>query len=216
MFSPHFFLVSLICTLPAFITAAPSHALLDSAAASDHATPGSSADAASYSVARCTAALKSVENGDEKQKTCYPFSSLYHTPPKQICSCLDQTVNASKKVAGRCTPKRDAKAPHKFSKNDIYAGWSNSAAANAACSKSKQGNTCIEQIPMINQIVQLGEEGADLPNKIGCEEPCFKQLYKACDGKGDLAPTLYFYGGEMTIQDVFDSWKKHCKWDEQE
>lgn len=217
MFSLHLFLFSLICALPASTTAAPDYALPGSEAiVSDNSVPESIAAAPDYDSSRCTAATKSVENGCEKSKTCYKFSNLFYTPPEQICSCLDQTVGASKKVAGECASTRDEKAPYKFSPNDVYVGWSNKDAANAACSKCKEGIICIKQIGQILIHVQtekLGIKVTDMPNKIKCEEPCFKQLYKSCDGKGDLAPTLYFYGGGMT-QDVFASWKKYCKWDD--
>lgn len=205
MFSLHLFLLSVICTFPASTTASSNYIL-----------PGSVAAAPDYDSNRCTAATKSAGRGCAQEQTCYKLSDLYNTPPKKLCSCLDQTVNASKKVAKACASKRDGKGPYKFFPNDVYVGWSNRAAAKVACSIRQQGTTCIEEIAQIAPYVQsetLGVKVKDMAKKLKCEEPCFKKFYKACDRKGDLAPALYLYGGTMA-QDIFASWEKYCKWEE--
>jgi len=167
----------------------------------------------------CQAVVDSLASNFPTLPACYKSSTLYFSTPAQVCSpdCLDVSIKASQAISKSCVAQgHQNRNEPKFLQADVYANWSNEAAALAACAVPESGRghclNRLERVLMHAQYEKLGIPLKDDPYKLlGCAEECLRNYYRAVHGNGAAAPTLYYFGGEV-VTDLFASWKKHCKW----
>ncbi|KAK9768401.1 hypothetical protein K7432_001002 [Basidiobolus ranarum] len=159
----------------------------------------------------CLHMVKQAEKENPVLKECYTTTGLFFSPLTKVCSskCFDQTVKASKLIAGKC----DTQKSGGNSKDLVFTSWSIMENAKIYCSKA-ENSYCVRKIKDFELTALERKKGVEPTEEKKTQmcPPCIKDIYtlvKDYLAKNTVLPRVY-YDQPKHLEDIVPEIEKVC------